>query len=92
MDRLGDVMGHAELVLVLGVIRLRLDDAAAALSYFEAAKRAPMYGPHYYRLLVDQAALARAAIGDVDAIAAAVARGRALGVEAILDLELRTRR
>ena len=92
VDRLGDVMCHAELVLVLGIIRLRLDDAASALSYFEAAKRAPMFGPHYYRVLVDQAALARTAIADPAAIAAAVARGRALGVEAILDLELRTPR
>ncbi len=92
VDRLGDVMCHGELVLVLGIIRLRTNDPAAALSYLEAAKRAPMFGPHYYRLLVDQAALARAAMGDPETIAAAVARGRALGVEAILDLELRTAR
>lgn len=92
VDRLSDVLCHAELVLIVGIIRLRTNDPAAALAYFEAAKRAPMFGPHYYRLLVDQAALARTAIGNHDMIAASVAHGRALGVEGILDLELRTPR
>ena len=89
VDRLGDVLCHAELVLILGIIHLRSGDPSSAMACFEAAKRAPMFGPHYYRILLDQADLARTAIARQDATRAAVLRGRSLGIEAILDQELR---
>ena len=89
IDRFSDVFRHAELVLVLAFVNLRSGDPSTAIAYLETAKRAPMFGPHYYRLLVDSADGARAAVGDKAAIDAAVQRGRTLSIEAILDSELR---
>jgi hypothetical protein len=87
VDRWSDVAWHGELVVLLGVSRLRTGDAAIALSYFTAARRSTMAIPFWYRLLQHFTAAAAAAVGP---------RGRQetsqvlLTVEAILNKELRT--
>lgn len=89
-DRSSDLIWHAELVLLLGILALRAGDAATALTYFEAAKRAPMFHPYWYALAHRYAAQARDALGDIDTIAAAVQVGKSMSVETILDRELRS--
>ena len=89
VDRFGDVWFHGELVVLLAILHLRTGDPAAALAYLESAKRAAMGFPYWYRIRLDHATLARAAIGEQGAIDRAIARGKALTVEAILDDELR---
>lgn len=83
-------MMRGELALAIAIVRLRDGDTATALSYLEAVKKAPMYGPHLFRLRLDYAVKARAALADQSAIDAAIEQGRALTIENILDRELRS--
>ncbi len=89
VDRFGDVMYHAELVVLVAIMSLRTGNAPLALSYLETAKRAPMIFPFWYRIVSNYASLARTAIGHEELVAAAVQRARTLSVEMVLDLELR---
>ena len=91
VDRTSDVVWHGELVLLLGILALRTGNTATALTYFEAAKRAPMFFPFWYALAHRYSAQARDASGDIDAIAAAIELGKSMSVETILDRELRGR-
>jgi hypothetical protein len=88
VDRFSDVLWHAELVLALGLCHLREGDAAVALAYFDAAKRAPMFMPFWYALARRFSSSARGHLDDA-AAAEASQRSRALTVEGILDDELR---
>jgi len=49
VDRWSDAAWHGELVVLLGVSRLRSGDADVALSYFTAARRSTMAIPFWYR-------------------------------------------
>jgi hypothetical protein len=91
VDRFTDAMYHGELIVMSAVLHLRSGDAVRGLTLLEAAKRAPMVGPTWYRVRMVFADQARAVIGDADVIAAAVERGRCLGIDSILDRELRSR-
>ena len=89
VDRFGDVLYHGEFVVLLAILHLRTGDPVTALAYLECAKRAAMVFPYWYRIRLDHAALARATIGEQGAIDSAIARGKTLTIEAILDDELR---
>ena len=78
-------------MLLLGILALRTGNTATALTYFEAAKRAPMFFPFWYALAHRYSAQARSSLGEADEIAAAIELGKSMSVETILDRELRVR-
>jgi hypothetical protein len=74
VDRWSDVVWHGELVVILGICRLRDADPSTALIYLSAARRSPMRFPVWYVLARRHAAQAQEQL-DPHAALAAIAEG-----------------
>jgi predicted ATPase/class 3 adenylate cyclase len=88
IDRLSDVVWHAELVVMLGIAHTRAHRSEQAVIYMEVAKRAPMTFPFFYALARRFGRVARSALEPADA-AQAIQRAKQLTTEQLLDQDVR---
>ena len=88
IDRVSDVIWHAEMVLVLGIAQLRAGRADQALVTIEAAKRAPMMYPYWYALARRFGREARRQLDPAE-VERSLGQARTSSVEDILDAQLR---
>ena len=77
VDSRGDVVWHAEMLVTLGIARLRADDPADAIVLLEVARHAPMFFPFWYALARRFGRHAGAAL-DPTTVTALVGRAREL--------------
>ena len=90
---LGTVGGAADAwrpitMLGMAILRLRLDEPATALSYFERLKTSAMFFTSFYEIRRRLAHQACRELGDPELIEAARAAGRTLDIDTILEQEL----
>jgi predicted ATPase/class 3 adenylate cyclase len=87
-DREGDLRWRAEVALILAVIRFHEGAPEAARAYLEASRERPLFAPAYAAIRRRYVEMATAALTP-EALDRAVAAGRGLSLEAIIDRELR---